>query len=100
MKKETNATLEAAKDIAVMRTPSVEKILRSHGFGYEADKIKALVDSVASAPKISSDATDDPQTKEVLACLSLAWEKAANHELLSFEETNRLRAALAFLMNA
>lgn len=32
--------------------------------------------------------------KEVMECLALAWEKAANHELLTLEETNRIRAAL------
>ena len=34
------------------------------------------------------------QLKEISECLALAWQKAANHELLTFEETNRVRAAM------
>lgn len=34
------------------------------------------------------------QLKEIAECLALAWQKAANHELLTFEETNRVRAAM------
>lgn len=34
------------------------------------------------------------QLNEIAACLALAWERAANHTKLTFEETNRVRAAM------
>lgn len=42
----TLAVLHAARKIAAMREPSVEKILRRHGYEYEADQVWSLVSAV------------------------------------------------------
>lgn len=45
LKVKMKAVLDAAKVVADMREPSVEKLLRDRGFGYEADQIKKLVEA-------------------------------------------------------
>lgn len=45
-KKEVMAVLEAAKELAKMKHPSVEKILRGNGYDFEADKVAELVKAV------------------------------------------------------
>jgi hypothetical protein len=56
MKNETKvkikAVLDAAKVVADMRSPSVEKLLRGYGYDYEADQIKKLVEASDSLNSI------------------------------------------------
>jgi hypothetical protein len=43
--------VEAASALARMRHPSIEKLLRARGFGYEADRVAELVRTVDAAFK-------------------------------------------------
>jgi len=49
----------AARAIAQMRHPSIEKLLRAQGFGYEADRVTELVraadEAFKSAPENDAD---------------------------------------------
>jgi hypothetical protein len=41
----SNELKEALKKLAAMKAPSLEKILRKRGFGYEADVVKLVIDA-------------------------------------------------------
>jgi hypothetical protein len=41
----SNELKEALKKLAAMKEPSLEKILRKRGFGYEADVVKVVIDT-------------------------------------------------------
>jgi hypothetical protein len=45
------SVVDAARAIARMRHPSIEKLLRARGFGYEADRVAELVRAVDEAFK-------------------------------------------------
>ena len=38
--------LNAAREIACMKSPSIEQLLRNQGFGFEADRVAELVAAV------------------------------------------------------
>jgi len=42
--------LNAAREIACMKSPSIEHLLRHQGFGFEADRVAELVAAVEALP--------------------------------------------------
>lgn len=48
--KEVAEVIRAAKMIASMKYPSVEKLLRQNRYGYEADRVADLVAAVEKLP--------------------------------------------------
>ena len=52
--------LNAAREIACMKSPSIEQLLRQQGFGFEADRVAELVAAVEALPE----AVDNPEEIE------------------------------------
>jgi len=42
--------LNAAREIACMKSPSIEHLLRQQGFGFEADRVAELVMAIEALP--------------------------------------------------
>lgn len=64
--------LNAAREIACMKSPSVEHLLRQQGFGFEADRVAELVAAVEALPEaVALPITSPPGPPPAFLCALL-----------------------------
>ena len=65
--------LNAARDLACMKSPSIEHLLRRQGFGFEADRVAELVAAVEALPEVAAlPITSPPGRPPAFLCALLA----------------------------
>jgi len=65
--------LNAAWEIACMKSPSIEHLLRQQGFGFEADRVGELVAAVEALPEVAAlPITSPPGRPPAFLCALLA----------------------------
>lgn len=64
--------LNAAREIACMKSPSIESLLRRQGFGFEADRVAELVAAVEALPEaVALPITSPPGPPPAFLCALL-----------------------------
>lgn len=64
--------LNAAREIACMKSPSIEQLLRQQGFGFEADRVAELVAAVEALPEaVALPITSPPSRPPAFLCTLL-----------------------------
>ena len=68
--------LNAAREIACMKSPSIEQLLRQQGFGFEADRVAELVAAVEALPEaVALPITSPPSRPPAFLCALLAHRR-------------------------
>ena len=71
--------LIAAREIARMKSPSIEQLLRHQGFGFEADRVAELVAAIEALPEaVALPITSPPSAPPAFLC-ALLNQQRGNH---------------------